>query len=90
MDLLPVSKKVVNALGPANYNVIQNNGRIAHQMVYLIGITLTKISKVDHVHFHIIPCDDKGGLGLKWDSISPPQEELLKVKEDILAKLENL
>jgi histidine triad (HIT) family protein len=36
------------------YNVLQNNGRLAHQAV-------------DHVHFHIIPKpDDAQGLGVKW------------------------
>jgi histidine triad (HIT) family protein len=42
------------ATGTRDYNVLQNNGRPAHQAV-------------DHVHFHIIPKpDDARGLGLKW------------------------
>ncbi|KAJ3012582.1 UNVERIFIED_CONTAM: Adenosine 5'-monophosphoramidase [Siphonaria sp. JEL0065] len=33
-DLLPVAKKVALAQGPAdNYNILQNNGRLAHQAV---------------------------------------------------------
>jgi diadenosine tetraphosphate (Ap4A) HIT family hydrolase len=36
-----VVKKLVNATGAENYNVLQNNGRIAHQ-------------EVDHVHFHMV------------------------------------
>jgi diadenosine tetraphosphate (Ap4A) HIT family hydrolase len=48
-DILPAVKKVVMALGPENYNILQNNGRVAHQ-------------EVDHVHFHIIPKDETGGL----------------------------
>ena len=71
-DLLPTAKKVFYlqaerkvtlALGPGAYNVLQNNGRLAHQAV-------------DHVHFHIIPKDDVGGLGIRWDSIAPSQQEL--------------
>jgi histidine triad (HIT) family protein len=44
------------ATGVAEFNVLQNNGRLAHQAV-------------DHVHFHIIPkpCDAQG-LGVKWPS----------------------
>jgi diadenosine tetraphosphate (Ap4A) HIT family hydrolase len=35
MDLMPVAKKVALALGAANYNILQNNGRLAHQEGYL-------------------------------------------------------
>lgn len=36
-ELLPVAKKIAIATGAEQYNVLQNNGRMAHQMV-------------DHVH----------------------------------------
>lgn len=37
-----------------DFNVLQNNGRLAHQAV-------------DHVHFHIIPKPNEAeGLGVKW------------------------
>lgn len=32
-EILPVVKKIVKATGAENYNVLQNNGRIAHQEV---------------------------------------------------------
>ncbi len=42
------------ATGTPEFNVLQNNGRLAHQAV-------------DHVHFHIIPKPSEGqGLGVKW------------------------
>ncbi len=42
------------ATGTRQYNVLQNNGPLAHQAV-------------DHVHFHIIPKPTSGeGLGVKW------------------------
>jgi histidine triad (HIT) family protein len=42
------------ATGTQEFNVLQNNGRLAHQAV-------------DHVHFHIIPKpSDAQGLGVKW------------------------
>ncbi|RBQ68515.1 hypothetical protein FVER14953_12148 [Fusarium verticillioides] len=40
-EILPVVKKIVNATGATDYNILQNNGRIAHQ-------------EVDHVHFHMV------------------------------------
>jgi len=32
-ESLPVAKKIAAALGVENYNVLQNNGRLAHQEV---------------------------------------------------------
>jgi histidine triad (HIT) family protein len=50
------------ATGVREYNVLQNNGRLAHQAI-------------DHVHFHIIPKpDDKAGLGVRWPAGSLDQE----------------
>jgi histidine triad (HIT) family protein len=50
------------ATGVQEFNVLQNNGRLAHQAV-------------DHVHFHIIPKPNEGeGLGVKWPSRSLDQE----------------
>jgi len=47
-------RALVAATGVAEFNVLQNNGRAAHQAV-------------DHVHFHIIPKpNDAQGLGVKW------------------------
>ncbi|KAL1705765.1 HIT-like domain-containing protein [Schizophyllum commune] len=31
-DAMPVAKKIAVALGAENYNILQNNGRIAHQV----------------------------------------------------------
>ena len=47
-------RAVMQATGCSEYNVLQNNGKRAHQVVM-------------HVHFHIIPKpDDAGGLGVGW------------------------
>ncbi|THH16163.1 hypothetical protein EW146_g4423 [Bondarzewia mesenterica] len=65
-DALPIAKKIVKALGAENYNILQNNGRIAHQVV-------------DHVHFHVIPKpsdSDAEGLVIGWPTQSPSKEEL--------------
>ena len=58
LALVKISKAIMKATGATAYNVLQNNGEIAHQAVF-------------HVHFHIIPTftmDD--GLELGWT----PQE----------------
>lgn len=96
MDLLPTAKKVVNALGPSDYNVLQNNGRIAHQMVesvinnlgvhHIANNSSYSLIQVDHVHFHVIPVDDKGGLGIKWADRAASKDELIKIKDNV-AKL---
>jgi len=33
VEILPVVKKLITATGATDYNVLQNNGRIAHQAV---------------------------------------------------------
>lgn len=54
-------RAVMKVTGATAYNVLQNNGAVAHQAVM-------------HVHFHIIPKHDdaaKGpGLGIQWKSQS--------------------
>jgi histidine triad (HIT) family protein len=49
-----ISRAVLAATGAKAFNVLQNNGELAHQAVF-------------HVHFHIIPkYDDASGLGIGW------------------------
>ncbi len=51
-----VCRAVLRATGATAYNVLQNNGALAHQ-------------EVPHVHFHIIPkYSDGRGLGLTWNA----------------------
>ncbi|KAF5104441.1 hypothetical protein DV451_000676 [Geotrichum candidum] len=81
-EILPITKRIAIALNLNHdqgaekgdgYNILQNNGRIAHQ-------------EVDHVHFHIIPKYEKNpelGLGVGWPQSAEGKE---KVK-DIHAKL---
>jgi histidine triad (HIT) family protein len=46
-------RAVMRATGATAYNVLQNNGSAAHQVVM-------------HVHFHIIPKFGSQGLGIGW------------------------
>jgi histidine triad (HIT) family protein len=48
-----ICRAILAATGATAYNLIQNNGRAAHQVVF-------------HVHFHIIPKFDDSGLGVDW------------------------
>ena len=49
-----IARAVLEATGATAFNVLQNNGPLAHQAVM-------------HVHFHIIPkYDDGTGLGIGW------------------------
>lgn len=36
-EAMPVAKKIAAALGAENYNILQNNGRLAHQEVDHVG-----------------------------------------------------
>jgi diadenosine tetraphosphate (Ap4A) HIT family hydrolase len=66
-----ISKALVKAGLAREYNVLQNNGRLAHQ-------------EVEHVHFHLIPKPDlDSGLGITWNSLPQTKEQLAQVHEKI-------
>lgn len=48
-----ITRAVMKVTGATEYNVLQNNGRGAHQAVF-------------HVHFHVIPKMGERGLGIGW------------------------
>ncbi|KAJ9493723.1 Adenosine 5'-monophosphoramidase [Exophiala xenobiotica] len=74
-EILPVVKKIAAASGAENYNVLQNNGRLAHQ-------------EVDHVHFHMIPKpNETEGLGIGWPATPTDMEVLKRLHADIKAKM---
>ncbi len=76
-DILPVAKKIAKAIGCNDYNVLQNNGRLAHQ-------------EVDHVHFHLIPKpNETEGLGISWPSQPTDHAKFAELAASIKQKLEN-
>lgn len=72
-----ISRVVAGVDGAGQYNVLQNNGRLAHQ-------------EVPHVHFHVIPKRDAAtGLKLEWDVLSLPPDAIAedaRQYRDALAK----
>ncbi|KAA1468134.1 HIT-like protein [Dentipellis sp. KUC8613] len=78
-DILPAVKKVALATGVEQYNVIQNNGKMAFQ-------------HVDHVHFHVVPKpNEQEGLiltvGQNWPQTKPEKEVLAATLAKMKARI---
>ncbi|KAF2096488.1 HIT-like protein [Rhizodiscina lignyota] len=74
-EIMTVTKKIASASGAENYNILQNNGRAAHQ-------------EVDHVHFHMIPKPNaEEGLVIGWPAKKGDMERLKSLCEEIKAKM---
>ncbi|CAE6447082.1 unnamed protein product [Rhizoctonia solani] len=76
-DVMPVAKKIALATGATDYNILQNNGTIAHQVV-------------PHVHFHVIPkpsASDNEGLVIGWPTKPADQTELQKLLDEMKSRL---
>lgn len=70
-----ICRAVLAATGATDYNVLQNNGKAAHQ-------------EVMHVHFHIIPKYPDAGLGIGWKAgtlDADPSVMLAKMHESLEA-----
>jgi histidine triad (HIT) family protein len=62
------------ATGCEGVNVLQNNGRVAHQVVM-------------HVHFHIIPRDAGDAFGFTWPAGSYPEGRMQRLAEAVRENL---
>ncbi len=69
-----MARAVLEVTGAQAYNVLQNNGRPAHQFVM-------------HVHFHIIPRMDERGLEIGWNIGSLDADEGAALAERLRAAL---
>ncbi|CAI7607694.1 hypothetical protein N7509_006750 [Penicillium cosmopolitanum] len=75
LEILPVAKKIAKASGATDFNILQNNGRIAHQVV-------------DHVHFHMIPKpNEKEGMSIGWPTQATDMDKLKALHEELKAKM---
>ncbi|KAJ5190329.1 uncharacterized protein N7498_009314 [Penicillium cinerascens] len=75
VEILPVAKKIAKASGAEDFNILQNNGRIAHQVV-------------DHVHFHMIPKpNEQEGMSIGWPTKETEMDKLKALHEEITAKM---
>ncbi len=74
--MLPrICQAVMRVTGATAYNVLQNNGTLAHQAVM-------------HVHFHIIPkFSEDTGLGIRWNSMSLGRDEGTRLADAIAKEL---
>jgi len=74
-EILPVVKQIASAAGAENFNVLQNNGKIAHQ-------------EVNHVHFHMIPKPNVAeGLTIQWPQQKVDMDTLKLLAEEIKRKM---
>lgn len=69
-----LARAVMQATGATAYNLLQNNGREAHQVVL-------------HVHFHIIPRIGDAGLGIGWRAGSLAPDEARRLLDRLHAAL---
>ena len=75
VEPLPRLAAAIEAVtGAKGYNVLQNNGRVAGQVV-------------DHVHFHLIPRAAGDGLGYRWNAGCYPEGRAGELRERIQAAL---
>jgi len=70
-----ICRAVMTVAGASAYNILQNNGTLAHQAVA-------------HVHFHVIPkFSEQSGLGIRWNSGSLSALEGAELAEAIAKEL---
>ena len=69
-----LARAILSATGADAYNILQNNGSAAHQVVM-------------HVHFHIIPRIGDRGLGIGWQAGSLGDDEAKELQARIKAAL---
>jgi histidine triad (HIT) family protein len=70
-----ICRAVMRATGCTDYNILQNNGSAAHQVVM-------------HVHFHIIPKIGEDGLGIGWHAKKLSESTARDLQEKIRQALE--
>ncbi len=73
-DLPGLARAVLTVTGASAFNLLQNNGRVAGQVV-------------EHVHFHLIPRKAGDGLGYRWEAGEYPPGRDVEIAEAYKAAL---
>lgn len=73
-ELPRLARAILSVTGAQGFNVLQNNGGAAGQVV-------------EHVHFHIIPRVADDGLGYRWNAGSYAQGRAETLQKSILSAL---
>lgn len=69
-----LGRAVRDVTGTAGWNLLQNNGTVAGQVVM-------------HVHFHIIPRVEGDGLGFRWPAGKLDAEAAQRLQAEIMQRL---
>jgi len=69
-----VAAAIVEATGSTGFNLLQNNGECAGQLV-------------EHVHFHIIPRSPDDGFSFGWRQLQYQEGELEALQDAVRARL---
>ena len=64
----------MSAVGADGFNVLQNNGRVAHQLV-------------PHVHFHVIPRRGGDEFHFNWPAGKYPPGRIDQLAEEVRRRL---
>lgn len=81
-------------MGSEHYNILQNNGHMAHQVVehvspkYLSFGPVLHADSITQAHFHVIPKpNDREGLGISWPVQNVSKSDLEQLADHFKAKL---
>ncbi|MHB1156217.1 MAG: HIT family protein [Phycisphaerales bacterium] len=69
-----IAPAVMKVAGLSDWNLLQNNGKLAGQVVM-------------HVHFHIIPRREGDGLGFRWPAGKLSDDCATELKKAIVAEM---
>jgi histidine triad (HIT) family protein len=69
-----LGKAVQSAVGCEGFNVLQNNGGVAHQLV-------------PHVHFHVIPRNPGDEFHFNWPASKYPKGKIEQLAEQVRRRL---
>lgn len=92
----PVAKKIAIATGANNYNILQNNGKLAHQEVGHVHVHVVSTHhpppprgsyKDIYSHRQIPKPNESQGLGVGWPQQKFEMDELKALAEDIKSKM---